>query len=111
MSEIYSFTCKEYDDCIKIVEKVEKILGKKLEQLVLDDWRRPIVDAVFLSISFYGVTPDRIRTLMEILIMLGYRDLANSIRKAVINDYEEKLNKLKTLLEQAQLILNELKAI
>jgi len=84
MSDITIISTCEYIEGEKLCKKIEEKIGKSLYDVIEDDWRRPIVDGILVSlISYSDVDKNKIK---KILYTLRYYELVPAIEDLNLDD-------------------------
>ena len=111
MSEVTILTMCEQDE--RFCHRIARRLGKEsLYDIVVDDWRRPIVDGILASIYFYGRKEIDWKKLRTILDILGYEGMYEAIIGSSVDEViEEVESKLKELMEEAKREIEELRKL
>jgi len=83
MSHVTYMICLEDERCRPFVERIEKILGRDIYSVVYDDWRRPIVDGILASITYYySEIEENWDKIKQILELMNHHELYKAIRRA-----------------------------
>ena len=94
-------SCDINEEAEKLCKLIEEFMQRRLDDVVIDDWRRPIVDGILSSLIYYNkVDLKKIRQILEIL---GYKELYEPLKKAykytMFIEEKEQIIKIAELIE------------